>query len=701
MARSFCFSLVMLSLLVSFEVQGASPTIVIERSSVAFKRSGTVTAWGGNSFGQTSIPAGLSGVIAVAACGNNSAAIKSDGTVVVWGDSSFGATTVPDGLSGVTAIAVGGFHVAALKGDHTVVSWGFNATVPEGLTGVTNIAAGDLHTVAIKDDGTVVAWGDNTYGQTTVPSGLNNVIAVSAGDNHTVALKEDGTVVSWGGLNPGALTVPNGLSGVIAIAAGDLHTVALKNDGTVVTWGDNTYGQTTVPHGLIGVTAIAAGAGFTVAVKGDGTVIAWGHNATVAGGVNSVTAIAAGNFHTLARQGTPTSNLGSQLVNTTGSAVTFTIKNTGGADLILGSLTKDGLNPGDFTISTPGASTLAPGGSTTFTASFTPGGLGARSAVIHIPDNDSTLPSYDLVLTGTGTPSGNANLASLVLSSGTLSPGFSGSTVNYTASVPKAASSITVTPSRAEANATIKVNGTSVQSGTASGSIPLNAGANTITTVVTAQDGTTTKTYTINLTRLVPEINVTGNNVSIVAGDVNPTTNDHTDFGNARVSNGTVVRTFTIANSGTDTLALTGNPIVSVSGSQAGDFTVTVQPGSSVAASGTTTFQVTFAPTAAGLRTATLTIANDDSDESSYDFAVQGTGTVTLNPPIVSAGNHLEINWPVAGTEGFILQSSLTLGETADWQDVVSEPTVVDGTSTVSVSTQTGQRFYRLIQLFR
>ena len=45
------------------------------------------------------------------------------------------------------------------------------------------------------------------------------------------------------------------------------------------------------------------------------------------------------------------------------------------------------------------------------------------------------------------------------------------------------------------------MNGVAVTSGTASGSIALAVGANTITTIVTAQDGTTTHTYTITVTR--------------------------------------------------------------------------------------------------------------------------------------------------------------------------------------------------------
>jgi uncharacterized repeat protein (TIGR02543 family) len=107
-----------------------------------------------------------------------------------------------------------------------------------------------------------------------------------------------------------------------------------------------------------------------------------------------------------------------------------------------------------------------------------------------------------------GTTSGNifqavANdaLSGLAISSGTLSSTFNSCTPNYTASVANTVSSITVTPTRSQANATITVNGTSVASGSASGAISLSLGSNTISVVVTAPDGTTTKSYTLTVFR--------------------------------------------------------------------------------------------------------------------------------------------------------------------------------------------------------
>jgi len=59
------------------------------------------------------------------------------------------------------------------------------------------------------------------------------------------------------------------------------------------------------------------------------------------------------------------------------------------------------------------------------------------------------------------------------------------------------------------------VNGTAVASGNPSTIIPLAVGPNTITTVVTAQDGTTTKTYTLTITRAAGGLNAIYDAISV------------------------------------------------------------------------------------------------------------------------------------------------------------------------------------------
>ncbi len=246
-----------------------------DQYTVALKDNGTVAAWGYNEDGQINVPAGLSGVSAIAAS-SHTVALKSNGTVVAWGHNVWGQSIIPAGLSGVSAIAAGGTHTVALLSNGTVVAWGQNnqgqTTIPAGLSGVSAVAAGLGHTMALKSNGTVVAWGSLSYGVTTVPVGLNGVVSISA-SYHSVALKSDGTVVAWGYNGHGETNVPVGLSGVVAIAAGGGHTVALRSNGMVTAWGNTEYGVINVPPGLSGVVAISAGGVHTAVISRQPTAI--------------------------------------------------------------------------------------------------------------------------------------------------------------------------------------------------------------------------------------------------------------------------------------------------------------------------------------------------------------------------------------------------------------------------------------------
>jgi uncharacterized delta-60 repeat protein len=126
-----------------------------------------------------------------------------------------------------------------------------------------------------------------------------------------------------------------------------------------------------------------------------------------------------------------------------------------------------------------------------------------------------------------------------------------------------------------------------------------------------------------------PEIVVLGNSVNITTGDASPALTDHTDFGSLNATSGTLVRTFTITNSGTANLTLGS---VTIGGTHAADFTVSLQPSTPVVPNGSTTFQVTFDPSALGLRSATVSFSNNDGDENPFTFDLQGTGSVSGVP---------------------------------------------------------------------
>lgn len=79
---------------------------------------------------------------------------------------------------------------------------------------------------------------------------------------------------------------------------------------------------------------------------------------------------------------------------------TFTIRNTGYLDLTGLTITTDGANAADFTVTTSPVAPLGPDGTTTFTVKFAPTTAGAKTAAIHIASNDGNEASYDITLTG-------------------------------------------------------------------------------------------------------------------------------------------------------------------------------------------------------------------------------------------------------------------------------------------------------------
>lgn len=182
------------------------------------------------------------------------------------------------------------------------------------------------------------------------------------------------------------------------------------------------------------------------------------------------------------------------------------------------------------------------------------------------------------------------------------------------------------------------------------------------------------------------EINLKGNNVNIISGSTTPSLSNHTDFGEVSSSSGTIIRTFTIENKGTQNLLLNGSPVVSITGINASDFTVTTLPVTTIVGLGSSTFQITFAPSAGGSRTAIISIANNDADENPYTFAIKGTG-LTLT------GN-FTTRWDLATTGSGPTQISFGVTTTGTvnytWQQVGGAGTTGSGTFTGNTATITG-----------
>lgn len=226
------------------------------------------------------------------------------------------------------------------------------------------------------------------------------------------------------------------------------------------------------------------------------------------------------------------------------STKTYTIENTGTINLTIGTVNISGLNASEFVVTSQPSGTVIPGGSTTFSITFTPTATGNRTASVSFSTNDADENPFNFDIAGTG--------------------------------------------------------GTGV----------------------------------------APEINLRANGNNILDGATGTTTANRTDFTSTEVGT-PISRVFTIQNTGTGPLLLTGTPIVSISGSTT--FTVTSPPpGTTIPAGGSANFTITFTPTTAGTFVALVTIENSDADEGIYDFAIKANATV-IGKEIDIQGNEISI----------------------------------------------------------
>ncbi len=104
---------------------------------------------------------------------------------------------------------------------------------------------------------------------------------------------------------------------------------------------------------------------------------------------------------------------------------------------------------------------------------------------------------------------GNADLAGLIISAGGLSPSFDPAITSYTTTVSTDTASFTVSPFAVETAATlqVRINGGSyfsVANGGTTAPMALNPGDNPINVLVTSANTTSTKTYTLTVTRTPP-----------------------------------------------------------------------------------------------------------------------------------------------------------------------------------------------------
>jgi hypothetical protein len=125
--------------------------------------------------------------------------------------------------------------------------------------------------------------------------------------------------------------------------------------------------------------------------------------------------------------------------------------------------------------------------------------VGDNPIAVNVTAQNGQSKTYNVTVTRAA----NSSLSSLTLSEGRLTPAFSQERTTYTVDLFAGVPKIKITPVTADEAAAVTVNGEPVARGQASGEIKLKIGSNTVSTVVTATDGTTTA-YTIQVNRIPP-----------------------------------------------------------------------------------------------------------------------------------------------------------------------------------------------------
>ena len=323
----------------------------------------------------------------------------------------------------------------------------------------------------------------------------------------------------------------------------------------------------------------------------------------------------------------PTSvSFASQAVGSTSAAQTVTISNTGTAAASVSSITAGS----PFGETNTCGSSIAAGGSCTASVTFTPTAAGAASASLTVASN-ATDASLAVALSGTGT----TTTTSLPLTASPTSESFGSVAVGSTST----SQAVTVSnPGTAAASmSSVGVTGPFTEANNCGTSLAAGATCTVNVTFAPTAAGSATGTLSVNSSApgspLTVALSGTGTATSLPL-TASPTSES---FGSVAVGSTSTAQAVTVSNPGTAAASMSSVGVT-------GPFTEANNCGTSLAAGATCTVNVTFAPTAAGSATGTLSV-NSSAPGSPLTVALSGTGTssggtsanLALNAPITAS----------------------------------------------------------------
>ncbi len=460
-----------------------------------------------------------------------------------------------------------------------------------------------------------------------------------------ISVEESFFPIPDGGSRTFASAVVNGVPSTLTFTIrntgfGDLNDLAISLSGTHA--GDFSFSA-------LGATTVAGGGGrsFTVsfAPKGIGTRTAklqiasndadeTPFDITLTGqGTGSAPEIVVESPTSITDGGSLTLNS----VNVGAPALTrsFTIRNTGSANLTGLAISFTGTHAADFSATALTSSTIVPGGSQSFKVSFAPKAAGSRTAKLLIASNDADENPFDITFNGQGTtllPEIEVALASPIVDGGRVDMGtraIYAPAVTYSFSIrnhgpgPLTDLKVTITgPNAADFSAgaleTETMVGPSLQTLKVSFA-PKAPGARSATLQIASNDEDENP-YDIILTGSaveVPQEIVVQAPSSILTGST-------LALGTHLQGSSALTRTITIRNYGWTPLTGIG---VTIDGPDAADFSLSALPGDTILGNETLSFTVSFATQVQGLRTATMRIASNDTDENPFNIVLTGQGS--------------------------------------------------------------------------
>jgi len=330
------------------------------------------------------------------------------------------------------------------------------------------------------------------------------------------------------------------------------------------------------------------------------------------------------------------------------TSANFTIENIGAGDLELsGSPIVElmGTDPDQFSVTTTPGTPVSPSGVTAFTINFEPDSGGTKTAEVSITNNDDDENPFTFAISGyAAVPEVEVLQGDSPVPNSTGSYTFTDTFVDYSREVTFEISNSGDAELNLSNSPPVIMSGnandfsiqtqpaTPIAPGASESFIlefaPATAGSKSINIAILNNDSDESPyEFTVTGEALEsPDINV------LHGGTTIPDGTGEVSFEDTMISETSSISTFTVVNTGTGTLNLTGSPHVTIDGTHADLFSVTTQPTSPLNPAGdagdSSTFAIEFAPDSEGMKNATVHIYSNDPDlvEADYDFTINGTG---------------------------------------------------------------------------